>query len=118
MKQKKKTQNASDDKLSTTTGNRYQILYTESNDDERQETANFIKPPPLFISNVNSIVNMINDISSVSPRRDFTYKAMRNNGTKVMISRIDAYRKLVKYFDTRKIGFHNYRYGENVLIEL
>lgn len=104
-----KKRNTTDDNPGTSNGNRFSILDVDNNDNVRQETADQIKPPPIFIPHVNNIVNMVDNIASVISRNDFSYKSMRNNEVKVMISSIESYRKLAKYFESRKIGYHTYQ---------
>ena len=79
--------------------------------EKSQETTYYIKLPPIFTPNVKNILNMISNTCSIIPRKDISYKPLKNKEIKFMIS-IDSYRKLVfktKYFDRREISYHTYQ---------
>ena len=88
-----KKQRANDDNPGTSNSNRFKILDPEKNIGEKgQERTDYIKPPPIFIPNFGNILNMISNICFIIPRKYFSYKSLRNNEIKVMISSINSYR--------------------------
>lgn len=100
-----------DNEPSTSKANRYAEL---SNDDDNQckeipagvETS---KPPPLFVPDVNDVLDMLDNLSKIIPRNQMRYKSLRNNEVKLMIDNVESYRKLTKHLEKSKISFHTYQ---------
>lgn len=105
---------ASDDGPSTSRSNRYSTLQTEEDDNNQQQSsganaADSIKPPPLFIPGVNDINKMIENIRHVIPKEDFNYKSLGNGEVKLLVCKVEPYRKLMRYLEDKKISFHTYQ---------
>lgn len=106
-----KRKHISDDVASTS--NRYSSLAEvdeeNTNVNDNNDNTNAIKPPPIFIPDINNIVNMVDNISTVIPRSDFTYKSVKGSEIKLVVKTIDSYRKLIKHFEKNKICYHTYQ---------
>lgn len=67
------------------------------------------KPPPLIIPGVSNISKMINHISSVIDKKEFSYKSLTDGKIRLVVNNIEAYRKTVKNLDISKISYHTYQ---------
>uniref|UniRef100_W8C1S6 Nucleic-acid-binding protein from transposon X-element n=1 Tax=Ceratitis capitata TaxID=7213 RepID=W8C1S6_CERCA len=100
--------------------NRFDILSDDDDDLQKtctdnniavneEEDRNIPKPPPLIIPGVYNISEMINTISSVIDKKDFSYKSLKDGQIRLMITNIDSYRKIVKQLDSSNVSFHTYQ---------
>lgn len=92
------------------TCNRFGVLATNEPDDNNNETAeNTTKPPPIFIPHVQDIAKMVNKINQVIPNLDYHFKSLRDGQVRLVVKKVESYRKLVKYFDSAKCSYHTFQ---------
>lgn len=89
-----------------TTSNRFETLAT---DDTLNETTTAPKPPPIFIPNVENIGRMVNNINKIISNTDYHYKALRDGQVRLVVHKVDAYRKLIHHLDASKIIYHTFQ---------
>lgn len=90
-----------------TTSNRFEALAT---DDTLNETTTAApKPPPIFIPNVENIGRMVNNINKIISNTDYHYKALRDGQVRLVVHKVDAYRKLIQHLDAAKIIYHTFQ---------
>lgn len=88
--------------------NKFAELQTDDADDN-EDNATIPKPPPIYIPDVVDVNSMICNIGNIISKDNFSYKSLRNNQIRLMVKSVDSYRTLVKYLESRNIGFHTYQ---------
>lgn len=95
------------------TSNRFLSLDTNEGENETEDnTANEVavpKPPPIFIPNVEDVTKMVKNLSKIVPSSDYNYKCLRNNEIRLVVNKIESYRKVINHLDAIKINYHTYQ---------
>lgn len=118
LHQHKKQRTSSTDEPSTSS-NKYALLSNDDNKGNEVDKVNEVnedvheemslKPPPIFIPEVENINKMVKSISKIITANEFNYKSLMNDQIKIMVKSVDSYRKLVKHLESAKIFFHTYQ---------
>jgi hypothetical protein len=79
---------------------------------QHTETAVNKRPPPIFVDNIRSYPDFVNQLSIVSEGSQFKCKSNLNN-IAVYASSVELYRKLVHYFKSSGYDFHCFQLQED-----
>jgi len=80
------------------------------NDDSATDSA---KTPPIILSDVNDISEMLAYLNSKIKRELYYYKNQRNGHVRVRVKSIEEFRKLVKTLSNDCVKYHTYQLKEN-----
>lgn len=94
----------------STSKNMFALLQNNSEEERQNDTEDGDpKPPPLIIPNVSDIQGMISLVTKAIMPQEFTYNSFRDGHVRLMTKSTNAYRTLVKYFDSKKVKFHTFQ---------
>lgn len=75
----------------------------------RQKQQKIPKPPPIFVQGVANYQQMVDSITPIIEKEQYTTKCMPGNNIKINVHSPDTYRKLVRHFQENKVVFHTYQ---------
>lgn len=95
------------------TGNRFQPLSKETEENiGNVETNKIPKPPPIFVHGVQDFKEMTKQLEEIAKKEEYQTKSLINNVVKINCETPEIYRKLVKEFKEKNIYHHTYQLKE------
>lgn len=80
------------------------------NNNETETITREPKPPPIFVPDVQSIIDLEKCLERVVSKQQYTHKTMNTDGNiKIMPKDPDSYRKIIHMLNEEKASYHTYQ---------